>query len=124
MHDLAPKALLKLESKGGDVNKLTIKEIAAILLVSYNIEMSKGKKKDYVKNWKERFIVILMNLSWLVHRSQATRRSWTATTTVAMNLCPVMKVEATIGSYSYYSLACALVETTRPLLTLFWLTRP
>jgi len=49
MRNLAPKAMLKLANKGGDVNKLTIKEIAAVLLVSHGIEMLKGKKNDYVK---------------------------------------------------------------------------
>lgn len=75
MHDLAPTALLKLESKGGDVNKLTIKEITAILLVSYNIEMSKGKKKDYVKKLEG-------EINRNTHESQLAGPSITSSTTV------------------------------------------
>ena len=37
---LAPIALAKLEKNHGDVNKLTKKEIAAVLLVKYNVTMS------------------------------------------------------------------------------------
>ena len=56
--ELAPAAVSKLASKNGDVNKLTIKEISAILLVSYSVEYPQGaargiKKLDYVTKLQE-----------------------------------------------------------------------
>ena len=45
--NLAPTALAKLEKNNGDVEKLTKKEIAAVLLVKYNVTMSEsGNKKQ------------------------------------------------------------------------------
>jgi hypothetical protein len=50
---LAPAAVLKLADKGGDVAKLTVKEMSSILFACYSIDMppnkSGAKKPDYVK---------------------------------------------------------------------------
>ena len=44
---MAPIALAKLGKNNGDVDKLTKKEIAAVLLVKYNVTMSEsGNKKQ------------------------------------------------------------------------------
>jgi len=53
---LAPKARDKLVEKGGDVSKLTKKEIASILFVYYSVSVASGslvKKPELVEKLKE-----------------------------------------------------------------------